>query len=298
MAELNYRPNAAARALAERRSGIVGVVLPAVSNPYFGNIVEALREPSRERHLTPLVAFSQESDRLEAEAIEHFIDTGVAAIVVVAPVLGADRLQEVARQIPLAVVARDPMGGLIDTVTSANRSGGRLASAHAIAAGYSRIVYVGRTKTIDGSVSSRRELGYLDALAEAGRIDEALTVLTGENTGQTIEEVFDEIGSTDCCFVAVNDMVAIEIVAELGLRGIQPGREVGVVGYDNTYLAGLHGFQITSIDPNYADTGAAIIDMLSQRMSAPDIAGRHKTIAPHLVKRASSRRHVWGKHRV
>nr|WP_263406242.1 LacI family DNA-binding transcriptional regulator [Nanchangia anserum] len=296
MAELNYRPNAAARALAERRSNIVGVVLPAFSNPYFGNIVEALREPCHDRGLTPLVAFSQESPKIEAEAIDHFIQTGVAAVIVVAPIQAPESLRRVAEDIPLVVAAREPMGGYIDTITSANRTGAKIATQHALDVGYERVIYVGRTHPVDGSVSSRRELGYLDALAQAGRIDEALTVLTKEAVGQTLEEVFDEVGSTNCCFVVVNDMLAIEIVAELGLRGIQPGLEVGVIGYDNTYLAGLHGFQITSMDPNYAATAEAILEAVTERIHQPDLDGRHRTITPHLVKRASSRRHTWGTH--
>lgn len=295
MEELNYRPNAAARALAEKRSGLLGVVLPSIANPFFGSIVEALREPASERHFTPLVVFGEESRQLERQAFERFLESGVAGIIAVSTVLEPAEIQRIAAEIPLVVVARDPMGGRIDTVTSANREGGRLAARHALEAGYRHLVYVGRHEPVDGSVSNQRELGYLDAMAEVGRLGEALTVLTGDHTGQMVEEVFDAVGDTDCCFITVNDIVAVEIVAELAIRGIRPGKDVGVIGYDNTYLAGMHGLEITSIDQDYAAMGDAIVELMATRMAAPDLAGRHQLITPHLVKRASTRRRPWGK---
>ncbi|MDO4612843.1 MAG: LacI family DNA-binding transcriptional regulator [Actinomycetaceae bacterium] len=295
MAELNYRPNAAARALAERRSGVIGVLVASIANPFFGNVVDYLRGPVAERGLTPLVAFGQEDPSVEAEAIDHFLQIGVAALVLVSPLLDPARVREAAEEVPVVVVARDPMGGKVDTVSSANRMGGLLACRHAIEADYDHIVYVGREKQVDGSVSMQRQIGYLDAMEEAGRRSEALTVLAGHHVGQTIEEVFDRVGSTNCCFIAVNDIIAVEIVAELGLRGIRPGSDVGVIGYDNTYLAGMHGLEITSIDQNYEATGAHIADLVHTRLADPSLAGRHRVIEPHLVKRKSSRRKPWGR---
>lgn len=295
MAELNYRPNAAARALVERRSGVIGVLIPSIANPFFGNVVDHLHDPAVMRGYTPLVEFAREDPQREREAIDHFLRIGVAGIVVVAPLLGADDLREFADEAAMAVIARDSMGDRIDTVSSASHRGGFLATAHAIEAGYAHVVYAGRHHPLDGSVLGQRRQGYIDAMAEAGRGEDAFAVDTTSHVGQAIDETFDRVGSTDCCFVALNDLVALEIIAELGARGLTPGLDVGVTGYDNTYLAGMHGFEITSIDQNYSDCADSVMEFLVSRMASPDQPGRHHIVEPTLVRRRSTRRHSWAK---
>jgi len=71
--ELNYRPNLTARSLVTGRSSLIGLIVPDLIHPFFGEIAKGLSSALRERKYYLTVASSESHPRLEQKEIEHML---------------------------------------------------------------------------------------------------------------------------------------------------------------------------------------------------------------------------------
>jgi LacI family transcriptional regulator len=71
--ELNYRPNLAARSLVTGRSSLIGLVVPCLIHPFFGEIAKGFSSALRQTGYYVIVASSESDPRLEQDEIEHML---------------------------------------------------------------------------------------------------------------------------------------------------------------------------------------------------------------------------------
>ena len=146
--DLGYVPNAQARNLARRRSGVIGFVVPEISNPYFGAIADYVVEAVERHGLLVLLC----STRSQAGKESSYIDLLAAAVRGGLPV----------------VVVDEPISGLPDvhTVVMDDYAGGYQATSYLVALGHRRIAFISGPAEL-ASVQERRR-GYEDALRKGG----------------------------------------------------------------------------------------------------------------------------------
>jgi LacI family transcriptional regulator len=168
--ELGYVPNRLARGLSARRLGVIAVLVPDLTNPFFTEIVHKIEEIANEQGLTVLLGNSDEQPAREAD----FLRT-VAALRVDGAIIGATGDGAVAsvRQLEAAgipVVALDRRIDKLDLdiVLGATTEPAQLLTQHLIQHGHRRIGMIGGPST--ASTSRERADGYRQALREA-RID-------------------------------------------------------------------------------------------------------------------------------
>jgi len=184
VAELGYVPNAAGRNLARRRSGVIGFVVPEISNPYFGTIADHVVE-AVERHGRLVLLCSHRSQSVKQSSYIDLLATGAVDGMLY---LGSFRSNErlavaIADGLPVVVVD-EPIAGLppVSTVVMDDYAGGYQATSYLVALGHRRIAFVSGPDEL-GSVQERFR-GYRDALAKGG-LDTADQVrLSGQFTEQ------------------------------------------------------------------------------------------------------------------
>ena len=167
VAELGYVPNAAGRNLARRRSGVIGFVVPEISNPYFGTIADHVVE-AVERHGRLVLLCSHRSQSVKQSSYIDLLATGAVDGMLY---LGSFRSNErlavaIADGLPVVVVD-EPIAGLppVSTVVMDDYAGGYQATSYLVALGHRRIAFVSGPDEL-GSVQERFR-GYRDALAKA-----------------------------------------------------------------------------------------------------------------------------------
>src|SRR4051812_10546703 len=101
VAELGYRPDPAARNLAERRTRTVGVVIDDLSNPWYVALLDGLRPVLQEHGLRPLLA----DGRRESDAVQALSDLRVDGLVLVGTPSStvADQVNALGGQIPTVI---------------------------------------------------------------------------------------------------------------------------------------------------------------------------------------------------
>lgn len=286
MAQLGYRPNAMARALAARRTSFVGIVLLDLGNPFLADIVEALRLECEAAGFIPFVSPVGEDAATEAITIDRFLQMNVDGLVIVSPVSQIEDLARVGTQVPTVLVTFNlPVPG-VDVVHTDDAGGVEQMTNHLLDTGYDPIILLGYDQVTAGDSRIARQRGYDNAMLSAGQktrfiaIDQtpiaaAVSMLVGEYRR----------GFGLMCH---NDMIAIEAMGALRTFGLEPGRDVGVAGFDNTRISGNPLVSLTTVDQHTEAMGRQAIELLQERIS-----GRTESetvvLDPILVPRESTR---------
>src|SRR5690606_8054661 len=165
--ELNYRPNLSAKGLARRRVLSVGLVLPDVSEPFYGRIVAGVDRVTYDAGFN-LVLYLTHADReRELAALEQIRQGRVDGLILMIRKAKAEAVIEMQREgVPLVLLLQEIPGSGIGSVRVDNAGGAIKAVRHLAAGGHRRIaMIVGPSHAPD---SRERRRGYRQALKEEG----------------------------------------------------------------------------------------------------------------------------------
>ena len=109
--ELGYRPNAIARALSERRSRALGLVVSDISNPFIGELAGAIEREAFERGYTVLLGNTMVDEERERRYLRHFIDRQADGLLIVPVGMDQSMIDELnTGTIPVVVLDRPVPG--------------------------------------------------------------------------------------------------------------------------------------------------------------------------------------------
>jgi DNA-binding LacI/PurR family transcriptional regulator len=297
---LGYVPNRVARHLKTGHASLFGLLVPSVANPMWGVIAREIETAAQERHgYRVLLGNTYRDARKETSFFDDLQAHGVRGVVVVSSLADESHLESAGRR-GMVVVSYDrraiaPAQSGIDHVSVDNVLAARIAANHLIGHGHRRLAFV----TAAGDTMSRRDkiAGFRATAAEAGLGDAAQVIAEGTASGYGDAELF-EAGrhvaarlagdpARPTGLVAVNDMMALGLVAGFRDAGLEVPADVSVVGMDDVFLAALASPPLTSIRLPLADMAARIVERLIARMAEPGIAAAEYLFAPTLVERRS-----------
>ena len=167
IAELSYTPSPAARAMAKRRSGSIGLI--QAGRPDYGpsNAALGFNEAAHEAGYTVTQASMRSLDaEVLRQAVHRLALQRVEAIVLISGEReGVGVLTGIDAGVPLVVVASEPTPGL-HRVSMDQYAGARLATEHLIGLGHREIRHV--TGPVDSMDAAERRRGWTDAMAAHG----------------------------------------------------------------------------------------------------------------------------------
>jgi len=295
MKEVNYRPNLAARALVTGRTYSVGLVVPDLVHPFFGEVAKGMSRVLRKKGYNLVISSSEEDPELEMQEVEQLLSRSVDALILAPaqdnPNLFA-RIEE--QKTPYILIDRKVAGLTASFIGVDDASAGRLATEHLIAIGRRVIAHIGGPAV--STAIGRRE-GYERALAKHGIVLPAEYVITREHgddaSDRTGYEAMRRLLELDprpdgvFCYNDPTAMGAMEAVIERGLT--IPG-DIAFVGCGNVRYAGFLRVPLTSIDQQSEEIGDRAAKLAIQQIEAKG-ASRAKTVLlePQLVVRESTR---------
>lgn len=297
IAELGYRPHAAARRLRTRRSSTIGIHL----DPYSGGIsgvildrfVHALTDRAGERGMRVLI-YSARTAEEEITRLGDLVDGAeIDAVVMTGTVFGDPRVGWLRqRDVPFVSFGR-PWGGR-NVYSSAHSwvdvdgaAGTRAATEHALRAAGGRVGFFGWPS--DSGTGDDRERGWREAMADAGAVGprfEAMERLA--DAREVMTELFADrrvLGELDA-LVCVSDSHAVSAhlaAADAGRRNLP------VIGFDNTPVVEALG--ISSIEQSPELVAGAVLDLLmgstGSSVAPPDRSApaQHVLVPPRLIVR-------------
>jgi DNA-binding LacI/PurR family transcriptional regulator len=281
MAELQYRPSAAARALSTSRTKTIGVL--ASGRAHYGPALSilAIEEAARERGFSVTSSSVAEPDERSLQAaVANLIDRDIEALVVIAPQQRVfDTVASLAPSIP-CITMRAAGTGDAALLRGDEIAGARLATRHLLLLGHSRIGHLAGPP--DWVEAEARMQGCVEELASRG------LELTAWGQGAWTADSGYELGHQllpkreATAWFCSSDAMAIGFMHAARDLKLDVPRDISIVGYDDVPEAAHVWPPLTTVRQDFAEMGRRCIAVLL------GLERPAERIPPHLVIRVST----------
>ena len=292
--ELGYHRNENARSLRPgQASGLIGVAITNLGNPYYGNFALGVEEVAAETGRRIVLGNTGEEPARERQLVEDFLGRQVEGLVLVPSGGSSDHLQpERLGDVPLVLASRRVYGLDVDAVLLDDVGGAYRGTRALLEAGHTRIGFLGNVRSV--FTGQRRYEGYTRALAEHGiEPDPALVQREQQDidsAGAATRRLLDLEHPPTAIFSA-NNRNSIGAMREIGRRiheGSLPEAMPALVGFDDFELAELMPVPVSVVDHDARQLGREAARLLLSRLGASAHRGPARLV--EMPVRLSTRR--------
>ncbi len=295
--ELGYVPNAQAQALARSSTGLLGLVVQDIADPYFSTIAAGVQQASRQAGRHIMIAATMRDPIQEVEAVETFIAHRTDAIVIAGSRWAGPEAGTAATRLTADLLRYRHNGGRIavigqpipdaHAVVPGNREGSTALARELGQAGLRNFVILGGPEAL--LTATDRVGGFADGLAEQGI--PAPLVEHGDFTRDGGYESAQRAiarhrrPGVPLCLIAVNDVMALGAMVAVREAGLQVPAEVQVAGFDD--IPTLRDFSpaLTTVRIPLYEMGARAVDLA---LNAAPGEPQTETVAGEVVLREST----------
>jgi DNA-binding LacI/PurR family transcriptional regulator len=262
----------------QARAGVVALVVPDFTNPFFTTLAEECAELAASRQIPLVVAVSGKHGERDGGLSPLLGGSDVLGGLIY---LGMSRTDErlaraVSDGLPVVVIDEEIDLDLpVDTVTVDNYGGAYQATSYLIQQGHRRIAHVAGPPEL--STTQERKRGYVDALTDAGLTVDPELVRHGPYTEQFGASTFPYLtrpGNAPTAVFVGSDIVAVGMLGAAELHGIRIPEDLSVVGCDGIRIGQWLRPQLTTLEQPVAALALAAVDALERAMA------RRKAPAP------------------
>jgi LacI family transcriptional regulator len=286
---LGFTPHVSAQQLRRKRASAYGFEVNPSGHRRMGHILDeflvelTVSAPGRASHL---VAFAPDPDDVVA-GYRQTLASGLVDGFVLADTRTSDPRPPwlLEHEVPFVSFGRVwDLPELTRWVDVDGHAGVRDAVHHLVDAGYRQVGFLGWP--VGSPVGDDRRRGWRDAVAELGldaSAPAAASVQDIDEATEAAEDVLDHLGP-DAAVVCASDLLALGVLRAVRNRGLRPGADIGVVGFDDTDVAAAMG--LSSVHQPVAEAARIAWDMLIDPVRHPGPV----LLEPTLTIRASSLR--------
>ncbi|EMF0089275.1 LacI family DNA-binding transcriptional regulator [Enterococcus hirae] len=276
MAELDYRPNIAAKALVSNRSQIIKLfILEEIdtTEPYYMNLLMGIAKCIGKAHYSLQLVTN---DAFDVGSCDGYIITGVRE----KDFDWIDRLEK-----PVVLFGENRFG--YDYVDSDNHYGTAKASQYAMECGYETIIYIGIDE--DEPFELSREAGYLSVMETVNMKPQ---ILRFPNHSTMAEKYLADHWSTikpKTCFICSSDRLALGIVRGIAKEKGKIPEDFGVIGFDGVFLDQISSPKLTTVKQDIVRMGEVCGEMLLKKITEKGESQGYRRFFPELVIRETTR---------
>jgi LacI family transcriptional regulator len=270
--ELGYLPNRAARSLVVNRLGVLALLIPDISNPFFPLLVRGAEAAARQADYTLVLGNSDEELEREDAFLRAVCSLGVDGVLL-APAGDGSRssLDLLRRQrVPCVLIDRDVDGLPCDVVRGESRAATCFLTEHLLGHGHQRIAMVSGPSNV--TTARHRELGYADALRAHGLAVEPRLVRHAPYTrAGGHREAFALLSGSDrpTALVTANNFLAFGALDAARELGLAVPEEVAVVTFDDVEIVAEEPFLTCAAQPAEA-MGRVALERLIARLDGDE----------------------------
>jgi LacI family transcriptional regulator len=287
--ELGYRPNAVARNLRTRRSHMVAVVVPDITNPFYAVLTRGLADAMDGAGYGTYVCNTDGVHERETKFFLDVMDRGVDGIVFASGETASQvTFTPADHATPIICIGDHLDHPLCDAVVPDDETGSREAGAFLAQRGYRRIAMIqgppryGETRTA----------GFRAAMQAAGHKVPAELLVRGDWTrkgGYAAMKGLMELSSPPDAVFCANDLMAIGALDVAHQLGLAVPDQLAIVGFDDVDAATIVTPNLTTVRNPAYEAGSTAGDLLMSRVTHRYTgAGRTVVLPCPLVERGSA----------
>ena len=291
--EMGYQPSAAARSLKTNRSQALGVIVSAIDDPFFSEILQGIDNVAQENGYSLFIAASQRDLNHERAIVRTMREHRVDGVILCSTPFSAEQSKQLrSYEIPIVVINNQSAEDYPYSIYHDDLDGSCQVMRHLIGLEHQRIAYLGYARS--GRTNAKRLAGYREEMKAAG-----LTIHNGyefEVTtsdpagGHSSANHFLSLSPRPSAIFCYNDMLAIGVLRGLQESGLRVPNECSVAGFDNITFSAFTNPPLTTFDQpkRFIGTEAArlVLGLLNEDAPGPKI----QTLQGSLLVRGSTAR--------
>lgn len=290
--ELGYKPNPVARSLVTKKSRLIGVIIPDISDPYIAELLNAIEEVAKTYDYDIILCNSYGS--LESE--EHYLNL-LRTKQVEGMIFLTYKLRTVHKEffesskMPVVMVNRDASELNLSSVSVNHFDAIYEVTTKLINNGHIDVMMIRNGKTSDVFGPSHLE-GFKKAHETHQMSVKENRVFEG---AFSVEKAYDickqviENKDMPSAIIATTDSMAIGAINCLVDHGYNVPEDVSVVGFYDTKIARLYRPQLSTIHQPIYDIGAVAIRLLIKQINGDEKERKHFYLPHELIFRDSTR---------
>jgi LacI family transcriptional regulator len=289
--KLGYKPNAFAQALASSRSNSIGMLVGSLDGPFYGPLMHHAENTVRERNNHLIVTSGLESHSREIDSINFLRSKQVDGLVIHSDMLSDAELIEVTKKTPSTIILNRYIPEIKDKcIFMDNELGGYLATKHMLENGHTKLACItGQLSKID---SRDRLQGYRTALSEYGIAYDSNLIAEGrfDHKGRGLNHtcarrLLDRAPEITAIFCH-NDHIALAVYDVVYERGLEVGKDISVVGFDNVSHSQHIRPRLTTVNFPVQEMGYEAAQGVIALVHKQEHVIKHK-LTPNLIVRES-----------
>ncbi|SHK07062.1 transcriptional regulator, LacI family [Hathewaya proteolytica DSM 3090] len=250
---LNYKPNIMARGLITKKTSVIGVVVPGITNLFFSTIVESIENYLRASRYNIFLCNTAGEEEYKS-VIDDIIARQVDGIIIIDPLINEDSnefYENLNSSIPTIIINGDTSERNYNRVAYDEKSGAEEAFNYIYELGHERVLFIRGRQSLSYDIKEKvyREMapkhGYCEILTVGG----GNSIEVVEKTRMKFSRFIEEIGTPDAVF-ACNDLMALGVLNACIEKNISVPEQISITGFDNTMISDITKPKITTVDQN------------------------------------------------
>ncbi len=262
--ETNFRPNALARGLSLKKTSVIGVIIPDLSNPVFSRIIAGIESYTRAHDYSLMITATDFNIDLEIKHINIFRDKGVEGLILLTDNVNKE-LSEALEHFdkPIIMIGSDSDIEKIPVIKIDNIKAAYEATQYLINLNHKRIAMI-RGPLTDRFSGNLRFEGYKKALVENNLFDETL-VKEGKYSFEHGYQMMTGLLSGSKIPTAVfcaNDIMAVGALKCALDNDINVPDELSIMGFDDIEITRMYTPSLSSVHQPFETKGERAIEKL------------------------------------
>lgn len=291
--KLRYEPNDVARSLRTRKSQMVGVLVPDLTNSLFPPIVRGIEHILSAHGLQSIVVNTDNNIEKASKLFSALWARQCDGFIIASAFRDDPLIEDIAdRKIPAVLVNRLTDKKLIPSVSGDEWTGVHLAVEHLLALGHTRICHIAGPRNI--STGNIRRIAFLDAISKNNlkKEDCQIVIASGysEAAGENaMKKMLRNTKKMPTAIVAGNDQLAMGILDELRKVSLSCPEDISLIGFNDVAMMDRVQPRLTTLHLPKRRLGEAAAVLLQEIISGEVIHGPETHLLPcELVVREST----------
>lgn len=294
--KLNYRPNSLARRLRQKRTAMIGLIIPDIGNEFYGQIARgAMNAAYKNQHAVALCSTQYDLPR-EGLEVNRLLEARVDGILFVGGFGEPENLRGIRKaNIPIVFMDRRDLLSGISSVEYNNKDAIGMIVRRMVKAGYRRIGYLSEPLTAINLED--RFAGYKAGLAEHDLpFDKSIVYLRkslqtekSENAQRAMSDILAGHSRRKLpeALICTSDLIAIGAIKAIHAHGLQVPADIAVTGFDNIPSASFVVPTLTTVAQDGDTMGRLATEMLLEVIANPASAAHVVKLEPQIIVRDS-----------